>query len=1204
MTILSLSRRNRVYSQLLSPHAMLLSLIFRNTVPTTKEGKNMVDRFERAGLCMVLALLGLFLVGFGLGFPVQLSGQTTISTGSIVGTVMDPSGAVVPGAAVTITNTATGQTTRVSTTSAGAYASGALLPGTYNVSVTAQGFTTTVVPTLVQVGVTSSANVTLQVGQTSTTVEVEATPVQVNTVQPTVQGVVTREQIQNLPVNGRNFLNLAAVAEPGVQIQDAGNFDPTKNGFSSVSFGSRFGRTARVELDGVDISDENVGTVTQNIPTSAIQEFQVEQSTLDPSTELTSSGAVNVTTRSGTNAYHGEGFFGGRWHNADAKFTPGQDLFFRRAQWGINTGGPIIKNKLFVFLDWERNRQDLMNPVVLPAPFNALSGGYNAPFREQLLLGRLDWHIKSNWSTFFRASYNNNRNVSAYATNPNSYSPFANVNNTPVYAAGTDLTTGKWTHSIRFGYTHFANAIADAVGGTDIPNPAPSVELAFGPPFYYGSNFASGPNLLAPQATGQHNTQIKYDGSFAFGRHILTYGVGFNRLVGGGFASFFGLGPEIYVPSVDESLQAEADTGPFPGGRTNPLNYPAQLVIMGNGQGFFTEKPALGYPAGGQFDNRVEWYISDQWKMKPNLMVTLALRYVRDTGRSDSDLAPIDAIDQWRPGLGARINQPNYNFGPTVGFAWDPWGKGNTVIRVGGGMYYENNLWNNILFDRPARLQQGLFFGATAACPTGHVTLPDGSQIDTSNLCDQPIGSVADQLAAVQRQYQQATIAAGAQANGSYVGNTLAEGFDSTGNNLFSPDYQTPYSIQLNAGIQHRLSKHTVVSADYVRNVGLHYLLYYDVNHVGDARYLNTAAAMAAIDATNAGFSCPTGTGGIDCAINAGATIGDYANNGLDSANAYLAGIPASLYGLTPDTGAAFPGINPNMGQNQMLFPIGRSVYNGLLVSLRETTDNPVPGVHHMFLKVNYALSRLVTMVQDQDFSNPATDFNNINYYIGPDALDRRHQFSVDGVFDMPAGFQIGFTSVLSSPLPDTPTLPASQGAADIFQSDITGDGTLADVLPGANIGSLSRDLNSVSAINAAIDAYNSSQGGKPTPAGNALINAGLFTLQQLQALGGVAPTLSPAPNNQVLNDSFINTDVRLSWSYKIAERITIQPSVSVFNLFNVANYNTLGGVLDGSAGSFNGTSQALRTNLIRLGSGLYSYGAPRMFEWGLRLTF
>jgi Carboxypeptidase regulatory-like domain len=1196
MTFLSCFHKARVYARLLSPPAMPLALIFRNMIPTTKGVKNMVDRFERAVPRFTLALLILIIVGLGLSLPVELSGQTTISTGSIVGTITDPSGAVVPNAAVTITSTDTGQITRVKSTSAGTYASGALLPGAYNVSVTAQGFKTTLVRIVAQVGVTSSANVRLEVGQTSTIIAVEATPIQINTVQPTVQGVITREEVQNLPFNGRNFLNLAAVAEPGVQVQDAGNFDPTKNGFSSVSFGSRFGRTARVELDGVDISDENVGTVTQNIPPSAIQEFQVEQSTLDPSTELTSSGAVNVTTRSGTNAYHGEGFFGGRWHNADAKFTPGQDLFFRRDQWGVNTGGPIIKDKLFVFLDWERNRQDLMNPVVLPSPFNALSGGYNAPFREQLLLGRLDWHIRSNWSTFFRISYNQNRNVSAYATNPNSYSPFANVNNTPVYVAGTDLTTGKWTHSIRFGYTHLNNAIADAVGGTNIPNPAPSVELAFGPPFYYGSNFASGPNLLAPQATGQRDTQIKYDGSFAFGRHILTYGVGFNRLIGGGFAKFFGLAPEIYIPSVDSSLQAQADTGPFPGGRSNPLNYPVQFALMGNGQGFFTETPAVGYPAGGQHDNRVEWYISDQWKMKPNLMVTLAIRYVRDTGRSDSDLAPIDVINEWRPGLGDRVNQPNYNFGPTIGFAWDPWGKGNTVIRVGGGMYYENNLWNNILFDRPGRLQEGLFFGAQAACPTGYVTLPDGSQIDTSNLCDQPIGTVADQLAAVQTQYQQATIAAGPQANGSYIGNTLASGLDSTGNNLFGPDYRTPYSVQLNAGFQHGFGKNTVVSADYVRNVGLHYLLYYDVNHVGDARYLDKAAAMAAIDGTNTGLGCAPGTVGIDCAIVAGATIGDYANNGLDSGVQFAGGYP--------DCGCAFPGINPSLGQNQMLFPVGRSVYNGLLVSLRETADNPVPGVRHLFLKVNYAFSRFVTMVQDQDFSNPAWDYNNINHYIGPDALDRRHQFSINGVFEMPAGFQVGFTSVLNSPLPSDPTLPSSQGAADILQSDVTGDGTVGDILPGANVGSLSRDLNGVSAINAAISAYNSSQGGQPTPAGKALISANLFTQQQLQALGGVAPTLSPAPNNQVLNDSFINTDVRLSWSYKVAERLTIQPSVSVFNLFNVANYNTLGGALDGSAGSFNGTSPALRTNLIRLGSGLYSYGAPRMFEWGLRLTF
>ena len=112
--------------------------------------------------------------------------------------------------------------------------------------------------------------------------------------------MLNQDQIENLPVNGRNFLDLAQL-EPGVQIQDGGDFDPTKVGFSSISFGGRFGRTARIEVDGVDVSDETVGTTTENIPSSAIEEFQLSQSTLDLSNELTSSGAVNVITRSGTN---------------------------------------------------------------------------------------------------------------------------------------------------------------------------------------------------------------------------------------------------------------------------------------------------------------------------------------------------------------------------------------------------------------------------------------------------------------------------------------------------------------------------------------------------------------------------------------------------------------------------------------------------------------------------------------------------------------------------------------------------------------------------------------------------------------------------------------------------------------------------------------------------------------------------------------
>src|SRR5262249_3780894 len=186
------------------------------------------------------------------------------------------------------------------------------------------------------------------------------------------------QQIENLPINGRNFLDLAQL-EPGVQIQDGTNFDPTKVGYSSISFGGRFGRTARIEVDGVDISDETVGTTTQNIPASAIEEFQLSQSKLDLSNELTSSRAVNVTTKSGTNAYHGEAFGYFRDNSAWAAAlpnVPGQNPpNFQREQFGGRFGGPVIKDKLFFFMDGERSKNDLQGAVILRDPFS-LDTGY------------------------------------------------------------------------------------------------------------------------------------------------------------------------------------------------------------------------------------------------------------------------------------------------------------------------------------------------------------------------------------------------------------------------------------------------------------------------------------------------------------------------------------------------------------------------------------------------------------------------------------------------------------------------------------------------------------------------------------------------------------------------------------------------------------------------------------------------------------
>jgi hypothetical protein len=1184
-------------------------------------------RYMRRGTRLVaLSIIAALFVGVKLMAPPEASAQATISTGSVQGAILDPKGAVVVSAKVTITNKDTGQKSKPEVSSAGTYNSGPLQPGTYIVRITEQGFKTVEQTVDVAVGVITSANITLELGSESTVITVESSAISVNTEQATVQGVLTAQQIENLPVNGRNFLDLAQL-EPGVQIQDGANFDPTKNGFSSVSFAGHFGRTARIEVDGIDISDETVGTTTQNIPQIAIGEFQVGQSNLDLSTELTSTGTINVVTRSGANDIHGEGFFYWRGDRVAAK----QSLIpvpFDRKQYGARLGGPIVKDKLFFFGGLERTHQDLQAAQVFPDPFSTFNGTYNSPFRDLEPIGRVDWQLKPNWKLFYRFSYEQNSVVRGFI--PNTFTPFKNVDHTPVHAAGFDFNTGSFSHGVRFGYTKFRNGIADAVLGSGITDPAPGIAIAIGGDIFCLNAgvdaFCSGPNFLAPQETFQSNKQTKYDGSKTVGRHTFRYGAGVNRIQGAVFAAFIGTAPIV------TSLTPVS-------GQSDPLKYTVDAIAIGNGQGFFTEKPGFGFPAGGSSDTRLTWYFGDQWKLRSNLTATIGLRYVRDTGRTDSDIASIpcsasiisctgNLLDQFGPGLGGRVRQPNKNFGPQIGLAWDPWKSGKTVIRAGFGIYYENAIWNNILFDRPPRLQKGIFFGIQEVCSQGGIALPNGTLQTTINgkniatqVCGQPIGSVTTDALAIEAALQQATLAAGAQSNSGFIGNILADSFNNTGTELLAPSYRTPYSMQFNIGVQRELRPGTVLTVDYVRNVGLHSLLGYDTNHVGDARYLNKNAALNAISATNNGFGCGTGTdvASINCAVNAGATIYHYASNGLDSGYGFLGSLGAPVSGRTPDTGAAFPGINPNVGANQMLFPIGRSAYNALQVKLTSQKANPVRGMTNANFVVSYALSRLTAMARDGDFINNGFSFRDTSLR-GPNGLDRRHQLSAGAVMDFKYGASISFITHWYSPLPSSLFLPSPangmQGA--IFTSDLDGDGSLAgntsgqsgDLLTGTRIGSFGRDIG-VGGLANLINQWNSSGAGKLTPAGQALVDAGLFTGAQLIALGAVTPTISAPPTGEQGLGNMFTFDLKLGWKIKLAhgwERLTIEPQVSIYNLFNRQNFDSpsqpLSGILNGTAGTLNGTTRGNRSNLVGLGSGVFALGAPRSLEFGFKAVF
>ena len=146
------------------------------------------------------------------------------------------------------------------------------------------------------------------------------------------------------------------------------------------------------------------------------------------------------------------------------------------------------------------------------------------------------------------------------------------------------------------------------------------------------------------------------------------------------------------LTNVGASEEAFAQTGPFPGGDANPLNYPVEYVTVGNGLGYVTPTPGLGLPAGSYFYHRLAAYLGDSWKLKRNFTLSYGLRYVRETGRSDSEYPAIPQLNALIPGLGNQVRQPNSNFAPQLGFAWDPMGNGKTSIRGGIGLYYENVL--------------------------------------------------------------------------------------------------------------------------------------------------------------------------------------------------------------------------------------------------------------------------------------------------------------------------------------------------------------------------------------------------------------------------------------------------------------------------------------------------------------------------------
>jgi hypothetical protein len=1192
-----------------------------------------------------------------------LAQAVSVNGGSIQGTITDASGAVVPQAKIVVVSSETGFTKTLASDSAGYYSVGPLNPGPYTVTVTAAGFSKLQVTTIIRTGTATSGNFKLSLGAASDTVEVSAGAVQINTDQIGVSGIVTREQIDSLPINGRNILDIAQL-QPGVILQPGDSFDPTKSGYSALSVGGVSGRTTRILLDGQDITDETVGTTLFNVPEGAIDEFQLNRSTQDVSGEVTSTGQVLMPTRTGTNGIHGNAFY--IFQDSRAGFASIiQDVRppFQRNQFGGYVGGPIIKDKLFFFGGAERLKQDAENAAGTNVFFSSIFKQYGEvpnPFRDTFSIGRLDYNAPRGIHLFARAISSNNAADGTSGYNP--YSVFKNQDNVPSIVGGADFTTGNFTHSIRYGYEKFENGIGDGTAalGSSIYNP--SSILGF--QITLDGSINAGQNLLAPQRTFQSDKQLRYDGTWTKAAHTVKFGAEMNRILNGGDAPFFGgsvftvLNANSATFLLSQCANPAEGTGPCPG---DPLyGYSAEEFIIGNGNGLFSERPGFGLPGGGDFSWRFASYVADTWKAKPYLTIQGGLRWSVDTDRANQDLptplcSQVDPalqpgcsgdtplFDQYGPGLGLgkKTHQPYGNFGPQLGFVYSP-GSHKISIRGGAGIFFESNIFNNTGNARtPEITAQGQYFNNGAAyyaSPT--ITLPgyptvtgllangtpctpapnNAACISVPQLFTESIAQSAATINGLKTLYDASAKVPGP--NPSFIGT----GGGLSASNIYAGPYKSPYSIQINGGVQYEISKGIIVSADYVHNATLKVPTTVDTNHVGAARFLNVAAAQAAIAATLA--NC--GAASIDAAIQPGgcpggsatdasgnptkaALIDDFASNGLDSGIDFLGGYSAVADGLPQ---AAFGGANPNVGQGKFILPVGKSGYDALQIVVQEQKAHPLPYINSSNFQISYNLSRVTTTStsSDQFFGgNGAYNQDHVTRFMGRNSLDHTNQLSLGGSIGIKYGLQVGAIAHFYSAPPSTLTLPTSSGAGQIFKTDVDGDGTEGDLVPGTNPGAYMHSIKGAG-LNKLISTYNSQYAGQLTPAGQALVSAGLFTANELLQLNAVQQPLAPAPNNPIGNAAFRAFDLNFSYPIRLTkyrEGLSITPGVVLYNVANLTNFNGFGGLATladapYSAGQLNGPNNSFNydTNRVGRGTGTFDAGGPRSTEFNLKIDF
>ncbi len=1100
-------------------------------------------------------------------FAITIAVAAQVATGSIRGIVTDPTNAIISGAKVTASNKATGAERVATTNSAGEYQFSALAPGEYEIKVMMNGFKTGVRPLVLQVGENLTIDFDLEIGQANETVVVTGETPAINTTDFKIDGVVNRQQIDNLPLNGRNFLQLALL-EPGVSVEAVDNPGTSPNNFFRVSIAGASQALTRIAVDGATINDRVTGGTSQNFSQETVQEFQISTFNYDLATSVTAVGSVNVVSRSGTNSYHGSGFIYYRDHNMAAypalqrnprRFTdPSYDEpFFARRQIGGSIGGPIKKDKLFFFYNIEHNNQDGVVPVANNHPiFSQFDVAYQQPIDFLSNNIKMDYKINDKHSTFFRFSTDNNKNFNSAndIAMPTNWVVTKNVS-TQALLGLTSVFTSKLVNDLRFSYGVYSGRL-NIPTTENCPDPVYCMGLG-GPRFTTTlSSFIIGNNLNTPQNRVLRTYQFSDILSWQKSSHRLRFGGEWEHHYGQGHWAF--LDPAF--ATLWDPLHIVAfiqGTGGFPNSPFVPLYnaLPNSLKLNATGTGplipgllptyqDFLKLPLAGFATGvgdpGQpqpfnFDtaarnNRFRIFFSDQWRVNPRLTLNYGLAYVYEDKMLNHDL---DRPAILSPLLAGDLKPPDVdknNFGPSFGFAYDVRGNGKTVIRGGGGVYYDSNLFWTRLNERayigPSGNGRYIIPGSLFVTPQ----FPNGINFPSAPTAYSGERFVAELPA--MRAFANALLGKGTDLSVRGV-----ERLKTTGNSAFGtvydPNTVVPYSMNISAGVQRELAPNLVLQADFVmrRSVkfgGLHATFFIDRNRFNRAR-------ISQVDPVT--------------------------GRGNPSPNPIIP-VCAGAQQLDPKALCS-------IGEIAVSHSGANFRYTGLHMKLDKRFSD-----RYLFV-ASYALSKY-------------TGFNGVinydNFYEADDyqGADRTHRFTFSGYAELPTyggdnkflrgllnTWKVGLISQIVSSPPLTTVITGV---------DHDGDGLSTMILPGTSYRAFGRGLGK-SQLQSLVDQYNKTY---PTA-----VTGKRTTRDQ------VIPAIT-LPADFENGDTFISQDVRLSRAVKLSERVNVEFIGEVFNLFNFSNLAGYGGTLNAS--NF-GVPE-------RRAGGVFGTGGPRAFQLAARLQF